>query len=83
VDVTEIDFQKSVVERTTAGRRSAQFSSAHNRRQQYQDFQNQRRRAYFRGRAPNQDKKRSPHVNVSFFYDVQWLDKEQTKERET
>jgi len=58
VDVTEIDFQKSAVERTSVeerrsdpalkarqaaeeGRRRAQ--SAHNRRQQYQDFQNQRR----------------------------------------
>eukprot|EP00979_Chaetoceros_neogracilis_P011885 scaffold3030_cov176-Chaetoceros_neogracile.AAC.2 len=80
VDVSEIDFQKSAVERTSVeerrsdaaltarqaaeeGRRRAQ--SAHNRRQQYQDFQNQRRWDSFGGTAPNQDKKRSPHFNGS------------------
>jgi tetratricopeptide (TPR) repeat protein len=80
VDVTEIDFQKSAIERTSVeerrsnaalkarqaaeeGRRRAQ--SAHNRRQQYQDFQNQRRWDSFGGTAPNQDKKRSPHFNGS------------------
>jgi len=84
VDVTEADFQKSIAERTNVeerrsnaalktrqaaeeGRRRAQ--SAHNRRQQYQDFQNQRRWDSFGGTAPNREKKqRSPYGNGSKKY---------------
>ena len=77
-DVTDTDFQKTVAELASVEERKSaaelkvqqaaadakrRAQSTYNRRQQYQDFQNQRRWDSFGGSAPNRESKRSPFGN--------------------
>jgi tetratricopeptide (TPR) repeat protein len=80
-DVTDTDFQKvlaelaNVKERKNTAELKVQQAAAdtkrraqstYNRRQQYKDFQNQRRWDSFGGSAPNRESKRSPFGNDNY-----------------
>ena len=77
-NVTDTDFQQTITERANVKERKSaaelktqeaakdakrRAQSTYNRRQQYQDFQNQRRWDSFGGSAPNRESKRSPFGN--------------------
>ena len=65
-ELTDVEERKSAAElkvQQAAANAKRHAQSTFNQRQQYQDFQNQRRLDSFGGSAPNRESKRSPFGN--------------------